>query len=74
MQASRGVPYDARAVLGAGAAPPAIASAGVASAAPDYTIYPVPSRFEAVVGVPLESYPPLPVPRLHRGDGSIASD
>jgi len=72
MQASRGVPYDARAVLGAGASPPALARVG--AAAPDYTTFPVPSRFHAVVAVPLESLPPVPVPRLHRSDDSIAAD
>lgn len=66
VQASRGVPYDARAVLGAGASPPALASAGAATL--DYATFPVPSRFDAVVGVPLEPYPPLPAPRLHRGE------
>jgi hypothetical protein len=72
VQASRGVPYDARAVLGGAASPPAVAS--VSPAAPDYTIFPVPSRHHAVVGVPLEPLPPVPVPRLHRGDDSIAAD
>lgn len=66
VQAIRGVPYDARAVLGGPAAPPAVASA--ASSAPDFVTFPVPSRYEAVVGVPLETYPPVPVPRLHRGE------
>lgn len=74
VQAARGVPYDARAVLGAAAAPPAVARAGGGTAAPDFTTFPVPSRFDAVVGVPLEPLPPVPVPRLHRSDDSIAAD
>ncbi|HEY0885580.1 MAG TPA: hypothetical protein VGE20_09885, partial [Ramlibacter sp.] len=84
VQPSRGIPYDARAVLGGAASPRAMAGIGaavsppavasVSPAPPDYATYPVPSRYEAVVGVPLEPYPPLPVPRLHRSDGSIASD
>lgn len=65
VHATTGVPYDARAVMGAGA-PSTPALARVDAAALDSILFPVPSRHEAVVGVPLETYPPLPVPRLHR--------
>ncbi len=71
MQASRGIPYDARAVLGAGPSPLSVARVG--AAVPDDITFPVPSRFDAVVGVPLESLPPVPVPRLHRSDDPVAS-